>query len=230
MNKISHPNTVALEAVTETIPESLLKQIVFVGGSTIGLYLNDLGRNQLRVTGDIDVVIGAPTKKKYFDFIHQLLKIGFYQSVESNDPPYRYRTKTGHGEIMVDVMSSSEIVLGFSNEWYDEGVKQAVSYTLSNGKEIRIFSLPYVLASKIVAYKNRGFKDPYASEDLEDIVALVDGADNLSEEMKYAQEKVKKFIFENFKKMLQDSEVKQAIEGHAPRGVNIFQKFEWVNT
>jgi len=223
---VTHPNIITLEQMTEVITGNLIDKIVFVGGSTIGLYLDSFGLSQLRVTGDIDVVVGVENKKKYYDFVDQIKNLGFYQSVDEGDPPYRFRYDLKPGILLVDIMSPVEIVLVFSNEWYADGIRTSIPHKLSNGKVIKIFTLPYVLASKIVAFNDRGAKDPYASEDLEDIVALIDGAENLTQEMGDTGEKVKDFIFKNLKKMMQNRELKQAIEGHAPRGSNVLKKFE----
>lgn len=180
------------------------------------------------MTGDVDIVIGAETKTKYFEFIEQLKRLGFYQSVDNNDPVFRFRFDHEGGNLLVDVMSPADIVLGFTNRWYHDGMKTATTHELPNGKKIRLFTLPYLLASKIVAFKGRGSKDPYLSKDLEDIVSLIDGADDLPEELGSAEKSVKDFIIKNLKEMISDTGLRQAIEGHAPRGANIFSKFELI--
>jgi hypothetical protein len=72
-------------------------------------------------------------------------------------------------------MSSDESVLGFTNKWYKEGIDRAISVPL-NPIVIRIFSLPYFLGTKMEAFKGRGNGDYRASPDMEDIISILEVA------------------------------------------------------
>ena len=76
-------------------------------------------------------------------------------------------------------MPTKGAVLNFKNKWYSEGYTNSEEVLLPGGKTVRIFSLAYFLASKIEAFLDRGKEDFLASADMEDIIAVLDGAENI---------------------------------------------------
>lgn len=107
-------------------------------------------------------------------------------------------------------------VLGFSNRWYPEGFERAVTVLLPDGQEIRIFALPYLIASKLEAFKGRGRGDFMGSSDMEDIVTLVDGAADLAARVERAPESVRSYLRRSFRELLSDERFLDALEGHLP--------------
>ena len=91
-------------------------------------------------------------------------------------------------------MPCDSSVLGFSNRWYRPGIANSIRYQLPSGRQILIFSTPYLLASKIEAFIGRGGGNFYFSSDIEDIVALLDGRSSLFEEVQQADDEVKAFL------------------------------------
>src|SRR5690606_4788683 len=85
--------------------------------------------------------------------------------------------------IIVDIMPTNPEIIGFSNIWYPQGFKEAKTVTIENGTEIEIFTIPYFLASKWEAFKSRGALDFRASSDFEDIVYVLENAENNEEEL-----------------------------------------------
>ncbi len=73
-------------------------------------------------------------------------------------------------------MSADASSVGFTNRWYSEGVKTAMEI-VSIPVPVKIFCLPYFLASKLVAFRDRGNNDYMGSPDMEDIVSLLEVAD-----------------------------------------------------
>jgi hypothetical protein len=59
---------------------------------------------------------------------------------------------------------------------------------------IRALSSPYLLATKLEAFKGRGNGDFLGSRDLADIIALVDGRQELVDEVTAADDEVRRFI------------------------------------
>jgi len=76
---------------------------------------------------------------------------------------------------MLDVMPLDEKILGFSNRWYRDAMQAAVVVTISEGLNVRAITAPYFLATKLEAFHGRGQQDYFASHDLEDLIAVVDG-------------------------------------------------------
>lgn len=65
---------------------------------------------------------------------------------------------------------------------------------------VKIFSLPYFLASKIVAFRDRGKNDYMGSRDIEDIISLLEVASEelLEKQLPQASQDVREFLKKNF--------------------------------
>jgi hypothetical protein len=69
-----------------------------------------------------------------------------------------------------------------------------MDFTIPNGMTIKIFTIAYLLASKIEAFGSRGNNQFYFSKDFEDIIALFNGSLNLVAEIATSDSEVKTFI------------------------------------
>jgi hypothetical protein len=63
---------------------------------------------------------------------------------------------------------------------------------------IRLLAPEYFIATKLEAYQGRGNNDPLLSHDLEDIINLVDGREELLGEIGQLQTSVRKYIAQQF--------------------------------
>jgi hypothetical protein len=68
---------------------------------------------------------------------------GLQETTESDAPLCRWQ----YEGISIDVMPCDESVLGFSNRWYKPGIANSIRYQLPSGRQILIFSTPYLKAS-----------------------------------------------------------------------------------
>ena len=73
-------------------------------------------------------------------------------------------------------------VLGFSNRWYPYAVETAVPMDLGDGTTVRLVSAVAFVATKLEAFAGRGGGDFLGSHDLEDVLNIVDGREELAEE------------------------------------------------
>lgn len=96
--------------------------------------------------------------------------------------------------------------------------KNAVDYVIDDHHTVRIFSAPYFIASKLQAFKNRGNNDGRVSTDFEDIIFVLDNRSTIWEEMKDADDEVRKFLLEEFKTLLNNKYVEEWIAVHAGYG------------
>ena len=80
-------------------------------------------------------------------------------------------------------MPTESSILGFSNRWYPLAVETAQPLTLPSGVTIRLISAPALMATKFVAFADRGNRDFLASHDLEGISNLIDGRPELIDEV-----------------------------------------------
>ena len=64
----------------------LCEKVVFVGGSTVGLYLSDPAASKIRPTDDVDCVIELVTRDGYYKLEEQLRGLGFSHAMEEGAP------------------------------------------------------------------------------------------------------------------------------------------------
>jgi len=67
-------------------------------------------------------------------------------------------------------------------------------------------------------YIGAAAKDPLASEDLEDIAALMDGCSELTDKVRQAPGDLREFVSESIRQVLNNETLKQALAVHLPRG------------
>jgi len=188
--------------------EEFASEVVFVGGATVSLY-STRPETEIRPTDDVDIVVEIMHYKDYAAIEEKLRSKGFVNDIESG-VICRYII---HG-ITVDVMPTSEEILGFSNKWYSEAFAHSTSVTLDNGLSIRIFTAPYFLATKLEAFVDRGENEGRFSSDFEDIVHVLNNRQSIWEEIKRAAEPVKQYLKDQFRQLLSQKYIDEWISVH----------------
>ena len=79
---------------------------------------------------------------------------------------------------------------------------------------INLLSPVYFIATKLEAWLGRGDNDPMRSHDLEDVINLVDGREELAGEILAAATDVRAYIAEQFQTLLEHPEFDYAIHGN----------------
>lgn len=172
-------------AILSNIPE----QFVFTGGATVILYAREDVHSEIRPTEDVDCVVKVNTRSEYYQLADKLRKGGLLECDRLNSPLCRWL----YEELVIDIMPCEDEILGFSNRWYPDGIRNAVEYTLPSRRKIKIFSPLYLLATKIEAHIGRG-KSFRFSKDVEDVIVLLDGYTTLEQDYNSAQPKLKVYI------------------------------------
>jgi hypothetical protein len=119
--------------------------------------------------------------------------------------------------LRVDVMPSDERILGFSNRWYQEVLRSATLVEL-DGHALRVISPPCFLATKFVAFEGRGRGDYYASQDLEDIVVVLEGRQEIVGEVRGASTELRSYIAESVKNLMGKRDFLNALPGQVEEG------------
>lgn len=197
-----------LTQVAEALGPEILETSAFVGGCVVGLLLtDDFTKEQVRATDDVDLIVDIVSFGDYVKLAADLRKRGFRESMEDNIT-CRWRL----GEVIVDVMPTNEKILGFTNRWYKPAIGCAISHELPGQQKIRIVSPPYFIATKIEAFRGRGENDYLTSRDIEDIITLVDGREELSEEIPNIGDELRNYIADAFKTFLSEKDFEYAVE------------------
>jgi hypothetical protein len=187
---------------------NLNKEVVFVGGAMVSLYADDKAAEDVRPTKDLDLSFNITTVAELEKLRVDLVKKGFHEAV---DETVICRFK--YEDLLIDVMSTQMVGWAPSNRWFQQGYNAAIEKNVEE-LTIKIMPLPFFLASKLDAFFNRGVKDLYGSRDLEDIVYLLNYTIVIVTEVKTAEREVKTYLAESFNKMLLDTRIMAAIEGH----------------
>ncbi|HEV2613575.1 MAG TPA: nucleotidyl transferase AbiEii/AbiGii toxin family protein [Gammaproteobacteria bacterium] len=188
---------------------SLRDEVVFLGGCTTALFIDDPNIPDVRYTVDVDCIIDVLSLNQYHQLEKKLKQLGFKQSLSE-----KVICRWHYDDAVLDVMPTDEKILGFSNRWYKEAIKHSSNYVLSKGNNIKTVSAAYFLATKIEAFKTRGKSDYYASRDFEDIVSVLDGRSVLAEDIKNSKESLKNYLIQALTDIYHNPSFKGAIPGH----------------
>ena len=193
----------------------LLDEIVFLGGSIISLFVDEPNVIEIRETFDVDCAIEVGHREDYEKFAKKLRKIGFSEDING-----KITCRFKKGELIVDIMPTDEKILGFSNRWYKHAFKYAIEKDIG-GETIKIFDLPYLIATKIEAFKGRGKGQFRTSHDIEDIVTLIDGSSSFAVIFQDANADVKKFVKAELTKFIEDTNFIDSLDAHISDRVNV---------
>lgn len=158
--------------------EELVREVVFLGGCTTALMVDELAAAEARATEDVDFIVDLTAWVEYNRLVDQLKSKGFYQSIDDT-VICRMRRDFNGIPLIVDVMPTDESILGFSNPWYTEAFNTSQHVDLPSGVEIRIPPPLVFLATKLCAWNDRGEGDVLLSQDLEDIVYVIENRPRL---------------------------------------------------
>jgi hypothetical protein len=205
-----HPNLELLKLAADKL-RPLLPEVVFVGGCATGLLISDPGAAPVRATYDVDVIVGIGSYAEYAIFSDRLRALGVQEDPREGAPLCRWIC----GTLTLDVMPLDEKILGFSNRWYRDAMQAAVVVMISEDLNVRAITAPYFLATKLEAFHGRGQQDYFASHDLEDLIAVVDGRTALLDEFTEAPERLRKFIGNSINTLLTEPRFQDALPGYA---------------
>jgi predicted nucleotidyltransferase len=208
-----HENLIRLKSVCEAL-KGLKQEYVFVGGATVSLYATDQDlADEVRPTDDVDVIVELTTYAGYSELDERLRDLNFANDVMSGVLcRYKYQG------IIVDVMPTDPDVIGFSNRWYPDGFKTAVDFKLDDESTIKIFTLPYFLASKWEAFKGRGKNDYRTSKDFEDLIFVIENCEDFSEQLKNAPEDIRTWLKEEWEPLIATDSFEEGIYAHLTGG------------
>lgn len=182
----------------------LLDEVVFVGGATVALWLTGEAAIHARPTNDVDVVVELSSRPELHRFEARLRDHGFRDAHQSG-VICRWLHGPAADPLVVDVMPTDASLLGFANRWQAEGVVHAVTHELPSGREIAAIPPPYLVATKLEAFRGRGGGDFAASHDLEDIVTLLDGYERLVDEVRDGSGAMREYVSLECRSLLADT-------------------------
>jgi hypothetical protein len=205
----SDPNLPLLQSAVDKL-KPFLEEFVFVGGAILGLLITDQAAAPIRGTTDVDVIAEIATITDYLIYSERLRRAGFTEDRGENPVLCRW-----HNEgLILDVLPLDKNVLGYTNIWYRSALKTARPITLPAGTTIRVITAPFFLGTKMEAFRGRGARDFFASHDLEDFIAVIDGRDSILEEIATSPPDLKKYLAEAAEGLLHEDRFLDALPGY----------------
>lgn len=188
----------------------LLNDLVFVGGCTTTLLITDTAAAEVRPTYDVDAITEITSYSEYEKFSERLRQLGFVADQSEGAPICRW----AHGDIRLDVMPVDEKILGFSNRWYKPAMENSQTVQLANDLTIRAVTAPFFLGTKLEAFEGRGRADYFASHDLEDVIAVIDGRPSLWSEIQRAPQELRLYLARHIQELIGKQDFFDALPGH----------------
>lgn len=221
-NQRASSNLRMLEFVARKLGE-LNNQVVYLGGCTTALFINDPLSLDIRPTLDVDCIIDVLSLGEYYKFEEKLKEKGFHRSMQ-DDVTCRWH----YDDIILDVMPTDENILGWGNFWYKEAIKHAVTHQIAEDISIKSVTAPYFLATKIEAFKSRGNNDFLGSHDFEDIITVISGCIDISEQVQASSDDLKSHLKLIFNEFLKNDQFTQSLPGHVSDGLVTMQRVQTV--
>ncbi|MEY8251757.1 MAG: hypothetical protein RPR91_05175 [Colwellia sp.] len=200
-----------LVQVAQALGPEVLNEVAFVGGCTTGLHLTDeFSKENVRLTDDVDLIVSVVTRAGWYKFQEDMRAKGFKESMEDD-----HTCTMRLDGLQVDFLPDDESVLGFSSNWYEQGLKAAINYQLTSDIKIRLLTPPYFVATKFEAYFGRGNNDPLESRDIEDILNVFSGRAELVSEIEAAPTELKQYISKSISEVLKNTYFEYAVQSAA---------------
>lgn len=201
------PNRDALEFVARSLGD-MNEELVYIGGAVAGLLITDSAAAPIRTTKDVDCIIEVSSRAEYDTRVRSMLvERGFSEMIGEGIPMCAWE-KDGY---RLDVMPADDS-LGFSNRWYRGAIDNSVRFALET-EVINIISSPYFLATKLEAFHSRGQEDYWLSNDLEDIIAVIDGRPGIITEVNSANAELRNYLSSEFHSLLSQDDFLQILPG-----------------
>lgn len=206
--------------------DELLPQVVFIGGCTTGLFLtDDFTKEQVRYTDDVDLIVHVGSYSDWTRLAERLRQLGFRESMEQD-----VICTMMLGQLKVDFMPDNADILGFSNRWYRDAMTTAQDFTLTESLTIKLVEPVYFVATKLEAYLGRGNGDALSSHDIEDLINIFDGREEIVAEVNAVDGELRDFIRVQLQALLDDANFEYAMQSatgnNRARESLIFERIE----
>jgi len=198
-----------LELAAENLGE-MLEEVVFVGDASLGLWISDPGAPPVRPTKDVDVIVEVTTRSEFHAFEERLRRQRFDEDQEDGVICRKRHRDSG---LILDVIPSAGEILGFENRWQREALPHARHVTLPSGRIVRAASPPYLLATKLEAFGSRGGGDFLGSRDFGDVVVLIDGREELVDEVHTAEHGLRRYLADTLTALSQERGFEYGLSG-----------------
>jgi hypothetical protein len=157
------------------------------------------------------VIIEVVTEHAIAPLEQRLRDAGFTHDSSERAPLCRWLL----GSLQVDIMPTKGARHGLNTVWFAEALAAATAVTFG-GSTFRVASPVGFLATKYVAFCDRGQGDFFASHDVEDFIAVVDGRAWIADEVNHAAEPLRGVVVSAVSEWLGAADFVEALSGLLP--------------
>ena len=204
------PNLGTLRTVADRL-DDLGLHYAFVGGSIVNLLLDNPGILPARPTDDVDVILEVVVSERYSDLEARLRRLGFDHDIRPRAPRCRWVL----GNLTVDIMPTEGGFLGLNTAWFKEALATATEQEFAHTR-LKLVSPVGFLATKYVAFLDRGAGDYYGSPDLEDFVTVIDGREDIVAEVDQAPAELRRYVINAVQTLTATREFDESLLGQIP--------------
>jgi len=204
-------NIAQIIAVAEQL-QDMKDEVVFVGGSTTALLVDDVAAGQARQTEDVDFIVDITISGDFYTFEERMRELGFRNDMGEGSHIFRWTMDFLGQTLKVDAMPTDDSVGGCSNRWHHDSIGSAWSKTVKEGLSVNVVDPVYFLGTKFEAYKGRGNGDIF-SHDLEDVFYVLEHRTGIEQLVFDAKEDVKKYLSIEFAKLLKHPDLENTLPG-----------------
>jgi hypothetical protein len=204
----------AILAIHRAIASKRDDAFVFIGGGIVPLLITDPAAPASRPTKDVDVVFEVVSPSLYSMLRRDLLNVGFKDDLTADKPACTLFFQ----DWRVDILPTKpNIVFGGGNRWFDHVIQSAEEIELDGDIVLRA-SAPVFIATKLEAWLSRGRTKAggpdYFHQDLEDIIAVIDGRPEIDSEWSSTPADALEFVVAMFTRFLGSGDFLNALPGH----------------
>ncbi len=196
----------------------LNQHAVFLGGAILPLFLTKASDLPVRKSKDIDCIVEFEKKQQLLEFEDKLWDRGFEKL--RNDVVTKWKL----GPISMDVMPGGPVV-EFNNRWLFDAHSEAITVNLEKTLSLKIVPARYFCAIKFNSYYRRGRNDYSKSFDIYDLLVLLAGRAEIEQEIvNDCTPVLKKFLSEEFEKLLKSKDALASLLQHFSPGTTSVQR------
>lgn len=171
---------------------------VFTGGAVVGLLITDPAAPPPSRTKDIDVVLEIAGYGEFAAMEQSLRQAGFTQNWLDNAPVVAWYWRG----IRVDFLPHKPMEMMKTNRWFPYLIDEAERIEVAREKFAWCASAPCFIATKLEAFFSRGKGDYLTSKDMEDTLAVIDGREELVDDIRITAPEVSGFIAASFRELM----------------------------
>ena len=151
------------------------------------------------------------TSERYSDVEARIRALGLDHDMRAGAPRRRWML----GNLTVDLMPTEGAELGLNTAWFTEALA-TVSEQVFDHTRLKLVSPAAFLATKYVAFIDRGDGDFYASHDLEDFIAVIDGRENIVADVDRARPRLRRYLVTSVRELMGAPAFDEALPGQLP--------------